>query len=70
MHGEIRNTCKYGCTVSVRKPERNRPFGHLEVDGRIILKWILKNYGTRIYSPNSAGGRLRVPQEAVNCVNR
>jgi hypothetical protein len=39
MLGDIINV--YGCTVSVRKTEGNRPLEYLEVDGRIILKRIL-----------------------------
>jgi hypothetical protein len=38
MHGDIN---VYGCNVSVRKTEGNRPLEYLEVDGRIILKRIL-----------------------------
>jgi hypothetical protein len=39
MHGEMRNMCK----ILVGKPEGRNHLEDLGVDGRIILKWILKN---------------------------
>jgi hypothetical protein len=35
---EMRNACK----IFVAKPEEKRPFTHLGIDGKIILKWILQ----------------------------
>jgi hypothetical protein len=36
--GEMRKAYK----ISTVKPERKRHFGELDIDGRIILEWILR----------------------------
>jgi hypothetical protein len=38
------------CSISVRKPEVKKPLGNLGVDGRIILKWVLKDFGARVWT--------------------
>jgi hypothetical protein len=30
------------CTILIRDPEENRPLGDLDVDMKIILKWMLE----------------------------
>jgi hypothetical protein len=40
---------RIACRSSVRKPERKRPLTNLCVDGRIILKLILKEYYMRVW---------------------
>jgi len=37
-------------SIVIRKPERNRPRGRPRIDGRIILKWIIKKEDVRIWS--------------------
>jgi hypothetical protein len=34
--------------VLVRKPERNRSLVHIGVDGRILLRWILKKQVVKV----------------------
>jgi hypothetical protein len=53
---EKRNTCRF----SVGKPEGKNHFERLGLDGRIILKWILKNRmgGRRLDSTCSKQGQV------------
>jgi hypothetical protein len=44
--GEIRNAYK----ILVRKPEGNDYFGDMRVDGRQILKWILKKQSVSLWT--------------------
>jgi hypothetical protein len=41
MHGEIRNAYK----ILVGKPEEKKPHGMPILNGRIILKWRIRNNG-------------------------
>jgi hypothetical protein len=58
--GEMRNAYK----ILVRKPEAKRALGEdLDLDGSIILKWILGKYGWRVWTGFiwlriGTGGRL------------
>jgi hypothetical protein len=45
VHGEMRNSCK----MWVRNLEGNRPLGRPGVDGRIILKLILREQGGMVW---------------------
>jgi hypothetical protein len=38
------------CVCNIRKPAAKRAFGRLRVDRRIILKWILKKQGGRVWT--------------------
>jgi hypothetical protein len=41
---QVRNAYR----ILLGKPEGKRPLGCPKLDGRIILKWIIKTYGVRI----------------------
>jgi hypothetical protein len=43
---KMRNAYK----IIVRKPEWKRPLGRLGIDGRIILNWILRKVGVRVWT--------------------
>jgi hypothetical protein len=44
--GNMKNVYK----ILVRKPDGERPLEDLGVDGRITLKWILKNEGKSVWT--------------------
>jgi hypothetical protein len=46
MHGEMRNTCK----ILVAKPEGKRPPGRPKRNGKILLKWIMRKYGGKVWN--------------------
>jgi hypothetical protein len=44
--GQMRNSHR----ISVGNAKRRNLLGHLDEDGRIILKWILRKLGVRVWS--------------------
>jgi len=59
MENEIGGECStYGggggvYRVLVRKPEGKRPMGDPDVDGRIILRWIFRNWDVGVWTGSS-----------------